>query len=1453
MKLNVNDLSQLADLKKRLTEGKVSAAAINNIEKALKNGLTFKKLSDFDILGVSVTDVKVIGETITFGNPVTTNTVKTVQYTFKPVGDEKLFLGYQFIISYINKQRFTITESFPIEDNRIVLIDIDPAVIADGSKISYQVKSAMGEYAAISLGNTEPRGEIIEVEKNAIGNIILNVATISFDIGKPADMTMSYQVRGKLIITDEQKADGYQIVLSAALKNGENEAPVFFPVGFATTETNGYFVTGLLVFNELKDAEKVIAAKVTVSKDDRFWEQPVTLKEKTEDGAGTTYSIPQRLIVVVNENEDGGKEDCKCGCGDLNFHNKKVLEERSYYAVVRTTEPSIIADVIEDEEEVDLDEIYGSGGKVPLSIFRKYVASVDTLVKNSTEQKDEVSNSGTDYIVGKTTSKTVRVLSLNRDLLAKIILDHKVAGTTKGKNKRQFKGRTYLSPLNQIDWDDEPTIYQAASIAHGHLLHFKQEWLPDGYSLGDILYSLPLAPGQKKQIAVLDWERRESASNTQELDYEEALNSTLIRDRDISEVVNATLNENIRANSNASTGGFGFGFGSSVMGIIPGIGTFGSLLGISGGKSSSGSSASQNAHRDSTASSLQSISDRTSQAASMVRSQRATVVQTVSQGERVQATAESVANYNHCHAITIQYFEVLRHFSVQTRLAGVQECLFIPLQITPFDLEKCLRWRSILERRLLKRTLLPAFDAIVRILHEKENADNYYDSIGYPRVNYAEQNITTYSGDLFIEFSFFNNNDNRIDDAIMNFFTFLNVSLSDYKDRYLRNDELADIVGPRAIECFLNAVRIWTDKGRDLNFDLSLVSVFRQRATLRVSIRQDVTTPRNVPRSSIEALVITIDKERLKRSDPGIDFSNFGNKYMKVRVLSGNLRYRTENFSGFLFNQRIENDLFADTDGVYIPTPLTQDELRNPRAEDVNFANKLLHHLNESLEYYHKAIWFDMTPERRYMLLDGIIAPGKANGRSVASVVENRLIGIAGNSLIMPVAPGNQLDPTIDITFDLFAQYYNEQQDPMRVSLPTKGVYAESVMGKCNSCEEKDESRFWRWEESPIPDSPTTPILPINTDTRRADPGNLQAKDFPQPVVNIQNAPAAPDPTGLQNILELMGKSDAFRDLTGLSQNQLNALATFQKTMDTAQSFGKEAAELAKAAAKLDMIKDANKSGILPTADAQEEAKKALDTTKADQESKEQEREETQKDTDQINEAKQKGQIDEGQSKEMTEDRIRKGQGTTKTPSKPKGGKNKYNLILNMKNMNGGPLVGSFLLNYGAVVDDIVEISSSSIFRTTIELDSSKDNILEIKGTPGEAGASSADPDFYYHFATAGITIGNSTNLSFDVLQTRQKREITTSSEHTTAQVVERAVEKEVSMLSGFNITDGTLLSNIRSIISATLAAENATSASSSSSTSTSQSVTYSYFIPSRRLKIVQKGVNYIDVNIDED
>ena len=53
-----------------------------------------------------------------------------------------------------------------------------------------------------------------------------------------------------------------------------------------------------------------------------------------------------------------------------------------------------------------------------------------------------------------------------------------------------------------------------------------------------------------------------------------------------------------------------------------------------------------------------------------------------------------------------------------------------------------------------------------------------------------------------------------------------------------------------------------------------------------------------------------------------------------------------------------------------------------------------------------------MDPNRRYMLLDGFDAP-RSGERSIASVVENRLIGIIGNSLVLPVANGVHLDPRL--------------------------------------------------------------------------------------------------------------------------------------------------------------------------------------------------------------------------------------------------------------------------------------------------------------------------------------------------------------------------------------------------------------------------------------------------------
>ena len=129
--------------------------------------------------------------------------------------------------------------------------------------------------------------------------------------------------------------------------------------------------------------------------------------------------------------------------------------------------------------------------------------------------------------------------------------------------------------------------------------------------------------------------------------------------------------------SNASVWGVGGGGGIGAGGLAGNV-PIGGLVGVAGGYGNSNSTAWQNSSRRSSMSDLQKIRDRTRQSANATRAQRSTVVQTATQGERFSVETEVVANYNHCHSLTIQYFEVLRHFQIQHRLSSVQRMFIYP-------------------------------------------------------------------------------------------------------------------------------------------------------------------------------------------------------------------------------------------------------------------------------------------------------------------------------------------------------------------------------------------------------------------------------------------------------------------------------------------------------------------------------------------------------------------------------------------------------------------------------------------------------------------------------------------------------------------------------------------------------------------------------------------------------
>ena len=106
--------------------------------------------------------------------------------------------------------------------------------------------------------------------------------------------------------------------------------------------------------------------------------------------------------------------------------------------------------------------------------------------------------------------------------------------------------------------------------------------------------------------------------------------------------------------------------------------------------------------RELAASYAQNINDRSQQNASSVRNRRASIVREVSQSEHETISTRVVTNYNHMHALTVQYYEVVQAFRVTTQLEQAERCLFVPLKLLDFaDAKVVERWREVLARGAL--------------------------------------------------------------------------------------------------------------------------------------------------------------------------------------------------------------------------------------------------------------------------------------------------------------------------------------------------------------------------------------------------------------------------------------------------------------------------------------------------------------------------------------------------------------------------------------------------------------------------------------------------------------------------------------------------------------------------------------------------------------------------------
>ena len=95
----------------------------------------------------------------------------------------------------------------------------------------------------------------------------------------------------------------------------------------------------------------------------------------------------------------------------------------------------------------------------------------------------------------------------------------------------------------------ERTVPMAGTLGLGYVLNLAQAWKYDGLTLGNLVYSLPLAPGEQQRIVVSERVATATVSDIERLDIAEAQRSSLRESTSAQATFDSAFEEHVNAQS----------------------------------------------------------------------------------------------------------------------------------------------------------------------------------------------------------------------------------------------------------------------------------------------------------------------------------------------------------------------------------------------------------------------------------------------------------------------------------------------------------------------------------------------------------------------------------------------------------------------------------------------------------------------------------------------------------------------------------------------------------------------------------------------------------------------------------------------------------------------------------------------------------------------------------------
>lgn len=643
------------------------------------------------------------------------------------------------------------------------------------------------------------------------------------------------------------------------------------------------------------------------------------------------------------------------------------------------------------------------------------------------------------------------------------------------------------------------------------ILEFRQSWVPLGHATGDIVYSFPLAPCESVKIAVLEATRTDQLVRSDNINAYESLQHDLTRDRTLSDVVSGILSEN--------RSGFGVQGGASYFGLVSLGGSYNSTQG----------------RRDLAAESLSDLRDATRQASSLVREAAATVITQASQTQNQRITTRTITNHNHCHTLTIQFFELVRNYRVKTELARVRVGVRIPFRpmaliaseptpgtepkVEDSDLRILDRWRPVLENNLISDRLTSAFDAAGRLLRTGKPVIITPADPGDP--------------DELLQVGWFRLKRGQY--GLDNPFQVLSVQVYDKGGNALTLGDGSDRLYYRVAELGGN------DAAGTSSRWCPEVAVI-----LRTPIR----------RSQLESLRV--------RWDGGNKTLSVRGAYLAFQSPSGPNRtelINAEDSNPGAYGADFTDWATARTATFLLPPlrPPRPQVIEQPNAEQLSAdraaTSELITHLAQFSDYYTLLI-----ARSGYVDLNSIAASAFANIPLRVYLGHEPLGYVAGN-LIFPIVNGDMRLPRVSVRTEVDF-----------VSLPSRGLLGEAQLGNCTACEARDVTRFWDWQESPCPDE-APEITGIQPQQLGPPPGTTPMA-LPTNVVQIANPPGDAV-SSLAGAVGALGALGGFGDMSGQQNTasllrQLAAQSRSTKASDEQRERARGVVDSAKAAESAD-------------------------------------------------------------------------------------------------------------------------------------------------------------------------------------------------------------------------------------------------------------------------------------------